>query len=120
LEYGRHAFRLRQIDTDGMETVTDRVMLERRLERAYAVEPPYPNPTGRTATLPITVREAQKVTVRVYDVLGRRVRTVRAGKMEGQETRKVRLSAGDLASGQYFVRVRGEEFTTTKRMTVVR
>ncbi len=120
LAYGRHAFRLRQVDTDGTETTTDRVTLDRRLKAAYAVEAPYPNPTRGEATLPVTVREAQEVTVRVYDVLGRRVRTVRAGEMSEQETRTIRVPTGDLASGQYFVRVRGESFSATKRLTVVR
>jgi hypothetical protein len=120
LEYGAHAFRLRQVDTGGSQTTTEPVTVERRLSTAYAVEPPYPNPATQQATLPVTVREAQRVTVRIYDVLGRRVRTVRAGKLAGQKTRTVQLSTHDLASGQYFVRVRGDSFSVTRRLMVVR
>jgi hypothetical protein len=120
LEYGRHVFRLRQVDTDGSETRTDPVRIQRRLEAAYAVGAPYPNPTSRRATLPVTVREAQPVTIRIYDVLGRRVRSIQTDRLTEQDTRKVRITTEGLSSGQYFVRVRGSDFAVTKRLTVVR
>lgn len=120
LKYGAHAFRLRQVDTGGTETTTDPVTVEVQLSQAYAVEAPYPNPSRGQATLPVTVSETQRVQVILYDMLGRRIATVHDGEISGQDTRPIQLDTGGLASGTYFVRVRGQGFVATERLTVVR
>ncbi len=120
MEYGAHAFRLRQVDTDGTETTTEPVTVEVQLDQTYAIESPYPNPSRQQASLPVTVRETQRVQVILYDMLGRRIATVHDGEMRGQDTQTIRLNTGQLASGTYFVRVRGEGFVATERVTVVR
>lgn len=120
LNYGRHAFRLRQVDTNGDETVTEVVETEVRLDEGYEVGAPYPNPVRRQATLEITVREAQPVRIELYDVLGRRVRTVHDEELSAQQTRRVQIGAGDLSSGVYFLRIQGDNFSETQRVTVVR
>ena len=60
----------------------------------------------------------QEVTLRLYDVLGRQVQTVRTAAESGRHERT--LSVGDLASGSYFLRLRGEDTVRTRRLTVVR
>jgi hypothetical protein len=120
LEYGRHAFRLRQVDTDGGTAYSRVVESEVRLGEDHAVKAPYPNPVHRQATLEVTVREKQPIQVQMYDVLGRRVRTLYAKEMEGQQTRQIQIRTEDLSSGVYFVRVKGKGFAETRRMTVVR
>jgi hypothetical protein len=119
MQYGTHAFRLRQVDTDGTETTTDPVTVDVQLDRAYAVEAPYPNPSNGQATLPVTVRESQRVRVILYDILGRRIATVHDEEIRGQDTQAIQLDTGRLASGTYFVRVQGDDFLTTERVTVV-
>jgi hypothetical protein len=119
LAYGRHVFRLRQVNTDGTATTTDQVDVEVRLKKRYAVEPPYPNPARQQARLPVTVKTDQRVTVEVYDLLGRRVHVVRNRALRGQETTLISLPVRTLASGAYFVRVRGKQFATTQRLMVV-
>ena len=120
LDYGRHAFRLRQVDADGTATTTDATELEVRLDNAYAVDTPYPNPARSQATLPVTVRETQNVQIHIYDMLGRRVETVHDGEVRAQSTREIRINTGRLASGTYFVRIRGNDFVATERLTVIR
>jgi hypothetical protein len=120
LDYGRHAFRLRQVDTDGTVTYSSVVETELRLEEDHSVGAPYPNPSRQRSTLEVTVREAQPVRVEMYDVLGRRVRVVSDTEVSGQQTRKVQVQTEALSSGVYFLRVRGENFTETRRLTVVK
>jgi hypothetical protein len=120
LEVGRHAFRLAQVDADGTTYRTDVETLSIRLRSAYQIKGPFPNPARRQARLPITVQTQQHVSVAIYDVLGRRVKTVRDGVLDAQDTESVRLPTRGLASGAYFVRVRGESFVETRRLTVVK
>jgi SOS-response transcriptional repressor LexA len=89
------------------------------LDRAYEVRPPRPHPVQRQAAIEVTVRESQPIRVEVYDLLGRRVAVPFEQEMPGQQTREVQLDASRLASGTYFVRIRGDSFRVTERMTVV-
>lgn len=70
----------------------------------------------------VAVKERQSVTVAVYDVLGRRVTTLHDGPLPAQNARQFTLNASEagLSSGTYFVRVRGDAFADTRRLTVVR
>jgi hypothetical protein len=119
LEYGTHEFRLRQVDTDGSVSLSQAVEAEVTLDRAYEVTPPRPHPVQRQAAIEVTVRESQPIRVEVYDLLGRRVAVPFEQEMPGQQTREVQLDASRLASGTYFVRIRGDSFRVTERMTVV-
>lgn len=119
LDYGRHAFRLQQVDTDGGKTYSRVVKTQVRLGSSHAVGAPYPNPVRQKASLEVTVREAQPVRIEMYDLLGRRVRTVHDEELPGQQTRQIRIRTRSLSSGVYFVRVEGDGFTETRRMTVV-
>jgi hypothetical protein len=117
---GTHTFRLRQVDFDGASERTETVEVEIGLDAPYRVLAPYPNPTRGRTTLEVAVREAQHVTVTVYDVLGRRVATAFDGELPSNDPRRLTLATRGLASGAYFVRVEGAAFRTTRRLTVVR
>jgi predicted outer membrane repeat protein len=117
--YGRHAFRLRQIDLGGTSTPSDVREVERRLGGPYALSA-YPNPFRSSARINLAAKEAQVVTVEVYDVLGRRVAVLFDGEVAAGQTQALRLAGQGLASGVYLVRVTGETFTATRRVTLVR
>jgi hypothetical protein len=79
----------------------------------------YPNPVRQQGTVAYALPEAQKVTLRVYDVLGRQVATLAQGRKEaGRHT--VRLDPGQLASGVYFGRLQAGDQTRTLKITIVR
>jgi hypothetical protein len=120
LDYGRHVFRLRQVDTDGTVNYSKTVEVEATLDKAYDVVAPYPNPVRDRATLEVAVRQAQTVTVALYNALGRRVATVHRGEVGANQSVPIRVRTSGLASGAYFVRIQGERFATTERITVIR
>jgi surface protein len=79
----------------------------------------YPNPMGRQGTLEYALPEAQEVTLKVYDVLGRQVATLEQGRKEaGRHT--VQIETDQLSSGVYFGRLRSGSQTKTQKITVVR
>lgn len=118
--YGEHVFRLRQIDADGTTEISEERRVTVELKEAHAIGPPYPNPTTTEARLDVTVRESQKVRVELFDLLGRRIRVVHDGTIEAQDTETLRVNGSRLASGHYFVRIVGERFAETRRLTIVR
>jgi len=114
------SYRLRQVDTDGSATLTDPVAVARGAVEGLQLKKTFPNPTRQRVTVRYAVPEkgGQEVTLRLYDVLGRQVRSVRAPAEPGRHERT--LSVGDLGSGVYFLRLRGGDAVQTRRLTVVR
>ena len=110
-------YRLRQVDVDGSETLTDPVEIERAVEQ-LELRKTFPNPASGQATVQFAVPGRQDVALRLYDVLGRQVRTVQQGALEGRQELQVDLSG--LPSGTYFVRLRAKDHVRTQRLTVVR
>ena len=119
LTAGTHTFRLRQVDQDGSETLSDPIEVEMGLQGEYELLT-FPNPVRDQATVQFAVQEAQPVVIEVYNTLGQRVRTVLDEQVEAETTREISLNVDDLASGMYIVRMRGETFSTTQKVTVVR
>ncbi len=84
----------------------------------------YPNPFDEKTTVAYTLREERTVTIAVYDVLGRRVRTlVDATKSAGLHrvvwdgTNRYGTRVG---SGVYFYRIEAGDFTASEKMMLVR
>ena len=120
LSVGAHQFRLRQVDLDGSAHVHDPVAVELRMQEALRLSGPAPNPVRGAATVSFAVKEKTEARLTLYNTLGQRVRTLYRGTPGAGEARTVRLAAGDLASGVYFLRLRADGQTRTRRVTVVR
>jgi hypothetical protein len=110
-------YRLRQVDIDGSASFSDQVTIQRTVDEVELLGT-FPNPTRERATVRFAVPERQEVALELYDVLGRRVRTVVNGKREGRQ--ETQINASDLSSGIYFLRLQAAGQIQTQRMTVVR
>ncbi len=65
----------------------------------------YPNPFNPATTIAFTLKEYSKVTVRVYDILGREVTTLADGEEMDEGYQTLDFDAANLASGIYFYRI---------------
>ena len=110
-------YRLKQVDTDGSAGYSKEVTVNREVTEVQLLGT-YPNPAQQRATLRYAVPERQDVKIDLYDILGRRVRTVVDGKREGRHERQLDVSR--LASGVYFLRLRADGATKPQKLTVVR
>lgn len=79
-----------------------------------------PNPLGARATATFAVREAQPVTVSLYDVMGRRVRTLFEGEALPGAKVAVAVDGAGLAAGVYVIVLQGTTVRATHQLTVVR
>jgi tetratricopeptide (TPR) repeat protein len=79
----------------------------------------YPNPFNPSTTINYTIPKTEKVTLEVYDIVGRRIaELVNTEKPAG--THSVRFDASSLASGIYFYTIRAGEFLQTKKMLLIK
>jgi hypothetical protein len=86
----------------------------------YTLSSAYPNPFNPQTQLSLTVQKSQQVQVEVFNMLGQRVRSVFNGTMGANETRTFTFDAADLPTGIYLFRVRGETFSATRQVTLVK
>lgn len=120
LSVGTHRFRLKQVDVDGSTHLSRTVTVDLGMDEPVRLTAPAPNPVQNQATLSFAVKEAKTTTLTLYNVLGQQVATLYRGMPAAEESQTVDLSAGDLSSGVYFLRLQAGRRTVTERMTVVR
>jgi lysyl endopeptidase len=82
--------------------------------------PPSPNPTRTQASTQFVVKEEQTVVIALYDALGRRVTLLFRDTVRPFRRQSITTNVSDLASGMYFLRVRGESSAQTERISVVK
>ncbi len=90
------------------------------LAEGYRFSPLAPNPTTGTSSFDLAVGQAETVRVEAFDALGRRVAVLHDGLLAAGQTRRLSLDAAALPAGVYVVRVTGDSFTTSRRVTVSR
>ena len=79
----------------------------------------YPNPFNPTTTISFSLPTSQLVTIKVYDVVGREVKTL-VNELRSAGTYDISFDASSLASGVYFYSLETENFKQTKKMLLVK
>jgi len=127
VQSGKYQYKLKQIDYDGTFEYSQIVEVEIPFVSKFSLEQNYPNPfnpvTKINYSIPsITLRQAQsdiRVTLKVYDILGREVATlVNEEKPAGEY--EVELNAAGLPSGIYFYQLQAGQFLETKKMVLMK
>lgn len=80
---------------------------------------PTPNPATSHTTVSVYVDRSTEVKMRLYDALGREIRTVRNRAVRGQTLLRQRVSTGDISAGMYFVRVEASGESETFKVMVL-
>ena len=117
---GTYQFRLRQVDVDGGESFSGMRTATIGLADAFALSPMAPHPVQAKSSSMLQVQRAGTVTAELYDLLGRRVQVLHDGPMQPSTPLALTVDAERLPSGVYFLRVRGNGFQSTQRISVVR
>ena len=117
LEPGTHEYRLKASAKSSGDKTSKVVRLNVKGEELTT----YPNPASQgQATVEFVVEEPSDVTVSLYNTLGQKVRTLHRGTVKAGETMRETIDVQSLASGVYFVRMRGDGVMSTTRMTIVK
>jgi hypothetical protein len=86
---------------------------------AFSLSQNYPNPFNPTTTIAYAIPQHSKVTLLVYDVLGRQIAML-VNEIKSAGTYFVSLDATKLSSGVYFYRLQSGSFVQTKKMVLLK
>ncbi len=89
------------------------------LVNRFELEQNYPNPFNPSTTIRYTIAEKGLVTLKVFDILGREVTTL-VNEVKNAGTHTVNFSAKDLTTGMYIYTLTSGNFTSTKKMMLVK
>jgi|GEM_PF-2122574 CubicO group peptidase (beta-lactamase class C family) len=98
---------------------------ENEIANEFSLEQNYPNPFNPTTNLRFQIADFGLVTLKVYDVLGRKVATLLNNEAMEEGTHEVQFDASSLSSGVYFYRIdvtqRGSlRYSETKKLLLMK
>ena len=85
----------------------------------YELRQNYPNPFNPSTTIEFALPHSDRVTLKVYNLLGQEVAVLVAEDMVAG-TYKYEWDAGGLASGVYYYSIKIDDFNETKKMLLIR
>ena len=120
LSVGLYNYRLQQIDYNGnLATFNLANNVTIGAPANFVVSQNYPNPSNPKCRIDYQIPSDGKVTIKVYDLLGREVVTlVDESKQAGYYTAE--FDGTNLASGIYIYRIKTGTFSDTKKMVLVK
>ncbi len=95
------------------------IELEVGLPREYALNQNYPNPFNPATTIEFQLPVAEKVSLKIYNMLGQEVASLLNKKLEAG-VHKVSYDASQLASGRYIYKLVSENKVLTKKMVLMK
>ena len=97
-----------------------------RIPTEFALRQNYPNPFNPSAIIEFDLPRDASVTLKIYDILGREVTTVKDNEQYEAGTQQVSFDASNFATGVYFYRITvvGQDgilsYTDVKKMLLLR
>ena len=116
---GNVSYRLKQIDTDGKFEYSQVIELKNNLSKEYVLEQNYPNPFNPTTVISYSIPKSSNVSVKVFDVLGNTIATL-VNQNQSIGSYKVNFNASALSNGIYFYKISAGEFTSIKKMMLIK
>ena len=110
---------MKQVDLDGTFSYSNVVNVTYDVPTAFVLNQNYPNPFNPSTRISYFVPEESFVTLKIYDFLGREVKTlVNENRLTGSY--EVVFDATDVPSGTYFYNLTANNFSETKKMIILK
>jgi len=95
------------------------VVTPKGMPTKFTLEQNYPNPFNPSTIIGFTLPVASHVSLKIFDVLGREVKTLVNENREPGEYREI-FNANQLSSGLYFYQIRAGNFIQTGKMQLMK
>ena len=122
-------YRLKQIDTDGVfEYYRETIMVagynatdvnEEVLPTEFKLEQNYPNPFNPSTVIRYEIIDARFVSLKVYNSIGQEIATL-VNQKQNAGKHNVEFNASNLPSGIYFYSINAGEYSSVKKMMLLK
>jgi hypothetical protein len=112
-------YRLKQVDFDGTFSYSNVVSVTYDVPEVFVLNQNYPNPFNPSTRITYFVPKESFVSIKVYDFLGREVKTL-VNENQTTGSYDVVFDASNLPSGTYFCTMIADNFSATKKMIVLK
>lgn len=102
-----------------MITGVPTAVVERNTPSRFELFDNYPNPFNPSTTIDYNLSVSSLVSLKVYDVLGREVKTL-VNERQDAGSHSVEFNADSLPSGVYFYRIQAGENTATRKLVLLK
>lgn len=116
---GKSYYRLKQLDFDGTTRIFDAVEVDYGVVREYSLSQNYPNPFNPSTDISFSIAKSDNVTLKVYNILGKEVATLVNGFYEAGK-HSVNFDASNFASGVYLYTIKSGDFSSTRKMILMK
>jgi hypothetical protein len=116
---GKLYYRLKQVDFDGSFTYSKTVEVSSLSPVQFSLSQNYPNPFNPSTTISYSLPQDNFVSLKVYNVLGNEVATL-VNEQITAGAHKVNFNASNLSSGVYYYTIRTGNFTSTKKLMLLK
>jgi len=96
-----------------------KIVTKTGFEIDYGLNQNYPNPFNPVTNIHFTVKDAGRVQIKVYDILGNEIRTL-LDQFRDIGSYTVRLDASDLTSGIYIYTIKVNDYVQSRKMTLLK
>jgi hypothetical protein len=112
-------YRLKQVDFDGSFCYSDVVNVSYDVPAEFVLSQNYPNPFNPSTRINYFIPEESFVSIKVYDFLGREVKTL-VNETKSIGSYEIVFDASELPSGTYFYTLIAENFSATRKMILIK
>ncbi len=112
-------FRLKQIDFDGSFEYSSAVEVEGFAPKEFSLKQNYPNPFNPSTKIGFTLPLESNVKITVYNLIGQKVTEIVNSKFSAGN-HSVDFNATELSSGIYLYKIEAGNFTSVKKMQVMK
>jgi photosystem II stability/assembly factor-like uncharacterized protein len=120
LESGNYSYKLVQIDFDGTQNESEIVSVEIGSQPTeYSLSQNYPNPFNPSTTIIYSIPEGSNVKLVVYNSLGEEVAVLK-NNFEEAGSYRINFDASKLSSGSYYYQLNSGEFSSIKKMIILK
>lgn len=100
--------------------ITNSVALDQeKIPSHFLLSRNYPNPFNPTTTINFSVPKSGIVTIKIYDILGREIKTL-VSEEKAAGNYNIQFDGSRLPSGVYFYRMQAGDFVQTKKLVLLK
>lgn len=112
-------YRLKQVDFDGTFSYSDVVSVSYDVPTSFVLNQNFPNPFNPSTKITYFVPNESFISIKLYDFLGREIKTL-VNDFKATGTYEILFDASDISSGTYFYTMIAGNYSSTKKMIILK